>query len=322
MQRREFITLLGGAVAAWPLYARAQQGERMRRIGLLMNFAADDPGGQSRVATFQKTLQELGWTEGKSLKIDYRWRGASAAELVKLAPDVIIVAGSSNLAAAQQASRTIPIVFVGVTDPVGSGFVANLARPGGNSTGFSLFEYSMSGKWLELLKQVAPGVIRAGVLRNPAIASGIGQFSAIQSAALSSSVELSPIDVRDAGEIERAVSVLSRAPNSGLIVTAGTFGIKYRDLIIALAARHQLPAVYPYRLFVNGGGLISYGPDINDLYRNAAAYVDRILKGERPANLPVQAPTKFELVINLKAAKALGLSVPPTLLTRADEVIE
>ena len=264
----------------------------------------------------------MGWTEGQSFKIDYRWRGASAAELVKSAPDVIVVAGTSNLAAAQQASRTIPIVFVGVTDPVGSGFVASLARPGGNSTGFSLFEYSMGGKWLELLKQVAPGVMRAGVLRNPALASGIGQFSAIQSAALSSAVELSPIDVRDAGEIERAIATLSRSPNSGLILTAGTFSIKYRDLIVALAARHQLPTVYCYRLFVNGGGLISYGPDVNDLYRHAANYVDRILKGEKPADLPVQAPTKYEVVINLKTAKALGLTISPTVLARADEVIE
>ncbi|MGA7581141.1 MAG: ABC transporter substrate-binding protein [Pseudolabrys sp.] len=322
MRRREFVTLLGGAAVAWPLAARAQQPDRIRRIGALLNYAADDPEGQSRVATFQKTLQELGWTEGQSFKIDYRWRGASAAELVKSAPDVIVVAGTSNLAAAQQASRTIPIVFVGVTDPVGSGFVASLARPGCNSTGFSLFEYSMGGKWLELLKQVAPGVMRAGVLRNPALASGIGQFSAIQSAALSSAVELSPIDVRDAGEIERAIATLSRSPNSGLIVTAGTFSIKYRDLIVALAARHQLPTVYCYRLFVNGGGLISYGPDVNDLYRHAANYVDRILKGEKPADLPVQAPTKYEVVINLKTAKALGLTISPTVLARADEVIE
>jgi putative ABC transport system substrate-binding protein len=322
MRRREFITLLGGVAAGWSLKARAQQPDRIRRIGALLNYAADDPEGQSRVATFQTTLRELGWTEGQSFKIDYRWRGASAAELVKLAPDVIVVAGTSNLAAAQQASRTIPIVFVGVTDPVGSGFVASLARPGGNSTGFSLFEYSMGGKWLELLKQVAPGVMRAGVLRNPALASGIGQFSAIQSAALSSSVELSPIDVRDAAEIERAIATLSRAPNSGLIVTAGTFSIKYRDLIVALAARYQLPAVYCYRLFVNGGGLISYGPDINDLYRHAAGYVDRILKGEKPADLPVQAPTKYEVVINLKTAKALGLTISPAVLARVDEVIE
>jgi putative ABC transport system substrate-binding protein len=321
MRRREFISLIGGA-AAWPLVGHAQQPDQMRRIGVLMNFAADDPGGQTRVATLRTTLQELGWTEGNSFKIDYRWRGASAAEIVNLAPDVIVVAGTSNLAAAQQATRTIPIVFVGVTDPVGGGFVASLARPGGNSTGFSLFEYSTSGKWLELLKQVAPNVIRAGVLRNPAIASGIGQFSAIQSAAISNSVELSPIDVRDAGEIERAVAVLSGTPNSGLIVTTGTFSIKHRDLIIALAARHQLPAIYPYRLFANGGGLISYGPHINDLYRRAAGYVDRILKGEKPADLPVQAPTKYELVVNLKAAKALGLTVPASLLNTADEVIE
>jgi putative ABC transport system substrate-binding protein len=320
MQRREFVTLLGGAAVTWPLRARAQQ--RMRRIGALMNFAADDPEGQTRLVAFQKMFQQLGWTEGKNFKIDFRWRGASAVELVKLAPDLIFVAGTSNLAAAKKASHTIPIVFVNVTDPVGSGFVASLAHPGGNVTGFSQFEYSLGGKWLELLKQVAPGVNRVGVLRNPAIPSGIGQFSAIQSAAQSSSVDLSPIDLRDADEIKRAVAVLSRAPNSGLIVTASAYSLKHRKLIIALAERHKLPAVYPIQLFTHDGGLISYGPDINDLYRRAAAYVDRILKGEKPSNLPVQAPTKYELVINLKTVKALGLAMPPSLLARADEVIE
>jgi ABC-type uncharacterized transport system substrate-binding protein len=320
MRRREFITLLGGGAATWPLAAHAQQ--RIPRIGALMNFAADDPGGQTRLAAFQKMLQELGWTAGKNFKIDFRWRGASAVELVKLAPDLIFVAGTSNLAAAQKVSHAIPIVFVNVTDPVGSGFVASLAHPGGNVTGFSQFEYSLGGKWLELLKQVAPGTKRVGVLRNPETPSGIGQFSAIQSAAQSNSVDLSPIGLREADDIKRAVAVLSRAPNSGLIVTASAYSLKHRKLIIALAARHKLPAVYPTPLFTNDGGLISYGPDINDLYRRAAGYVDRILKGEKPADLPVQAPTKYELVINLKTAKALGLTVPPSLLVRADEVIE
>jgi ABC-type uncharacterized transport system substrate-binding protein len=320
MRRREFVTLLGGAAVAWPVRALAQQ--RMRRIGALMNFAADDPGKQTRLAAFQKMFRQLGWTEGKNFKIDFRWRGASAVELVKLAPDLIFVAGTSNLAAAKKASHTIPIVFVNVTDPVGSGFVASLAHPGGNVTGFSQFEYSLGGKWLELLKQVAPGVNRVGVLRNPAIPSGIGQFSAIQSAAQSSSVDLSPIGLRDADDIKRAVAVLSRAPNSGLIVTASAYSLKHRKLIIALAAQHKLPAVYPTQLFTHDGGLISYGPDINDLYRRAAGYVDRILKGEKPRNLPVQAPTKYELVINLKTAKALGLTVPLTLLAHADRVIE
>jgi putative ABC transport system substrate-binding protein len=285
MRRREFVTLLGGAAVAWPVRALAQQ--RMRRIGALMNFAADDPGKQTRLAAFQKMFLQLGWTEGKNFKIDFRWRGASAVELVKLAPDLIFVAGTSNLAAAKKASHTIPIVFVNVTDPVGSGFVASLAHPGGNVTGFSQFEYSFGGKWLELLKQVAPGVNRVGVLRSPAIPSGIGQFSAIQSAAQSSSVDLSPIGLRDADDIKRAVAVLSRAPNSGLIVTASAYSLKHRKLIIALAAQHKLPAVYPTQLFTHDGGLISYGPDINDLYRRAAGYVDRILKGEKPSNLPL-----------------------------------
>jgi putative ABC transport system substrate-binding protein len=285
MRRREFVTLLGGAAVAWPVRALAQQ--RMRRIGALMNFAADDPGKQTRLAAFQKMFLQLGWTEGKNFKIDFRWRGASAVELVKLAPDLIFVAGTSNLAAAKKASHTIPIVFVNVTDPVGRGFGASLAHPGGNVTGFNQFEYSLGGKWLELLKQVAPGVNRVGVLRSPAIPSGIGQFSAIQSAAQSSSVDLSPIGLRDADDIKRAVAVLSRAPNSGLIVTASAYSLKHRKLIIALAAQHKLPAVYPTQLFTHDGGLISYGPDINDLYRRAAGYVDRILKGEKPSNLPL-----------------------------------
>jgi putative ABC transport system substrate-binding protein len=327
MRRRDFITLLGGATVASALAARAeQQTERVRRIGILMNTQADDPMGQTRVATFQQALQELGWTEGKNLRVDYRWRGAriasTAAELVKLAPEVIVAAGTSNLAAVQQASRTLPIVFVTVTDPVGSGFVTSLARPGGNATGFTTFEYSMSGKWLELLKQIAPGVMRAGVLRNPAVASGIGQFSAIQSAAVSLSMELSPIDVREVSEIERTVNAFARVPNGGLIITSSALTIGHRDLIIRLAAHHRLPAIYPYRIFTTNGGLISYGPDPIDGFRQAAGYVDRILKGEKPADLPVQASTKYVLAINLKTAKALGLEVSPTLSARADEVIE
>ena len=318
--RRHFISLLGGAAAAWPLAARAQQPERMRRIGVLVNTQANDPVGQTRVATFQKALHELGWTEGNGLKIDYRWRGASVAELINLAPDNF-AAGTSNLAAAQQTSRTIPIVFVSVTDPVGSGLIASLARPGGNSTGFTPFEYSMSGKWLELLKQVAPGVVPAGALRNQALASGIGQFSAIQSAANSLSVELRPIDVRDASEIEHGIAAFS-APNSGLIVTSGAFSTDHRSLIGKLAAKYRLPAIYPYRFFAASGGLMSYGPDVNAQWQRAAGYVDRILKGEKPADLPVQAPTKYELVINLKTATALGLHIPATVLAIADEVIE
>ena len=300
----------------------------MRRIGVLMNLSADNPRAKVRIAAFLHGLHELGWTEGQNIKIDYRWHTsggripAIAEELIGLAPDVILTAGTSNLAAVQQASRTLPIVFVQVTDPVGGGFVASLARPGGNATGFAQFEYSLSGKWLELLKQVAPSVTRAGVLRNPAVASGIGQFSAIQSAALSQSVELTPIDVRDAGEIVRAVAEFARGSNGGLIVTSSAFNARRRDLICSLADRHRLPAIYPFRNFVTAGGLASYRPDQIDQFRRAAGYVDRILKGEKPADLPVQQPTKFELVINLKTAKTLGLTVPPMLLARADEVIE
>jgi putative ABC transport system substrate-binding protein len=328
MQRREFITLLSGAAAAWPITTRAQQGERVRHIGVLMSLA-DDAEGRARLAVSLQELQQLGWAEGRNVRIDIRWGAGGAdrirryaAELVALAPDVILATGTSSLAAVQQASRTIPIVFVTVTDPVGSGFVASLARPGGNTTGFAQFEYSMSSKWLELLKQIAPGVVRAGVLRNPSVASGIGQFSAIQSAAQSLSVELSPIDIRDAGEIERAFGEFSRASNSGLIVTSSAWAVVHRDLITTQAARHKLPAIYFSRSFVAAGGLASYGPDFVDQYRRAAGYVDRILKGEKPADLPVQAPTNFDLVINLKTAKALGLIVPPALLARANEVIE
>ena len=329
MKRREFITLAGGAAAAWPLAARAQQAERVRRIGVLITFAESDPEGQARLAAFREGLQKLGWIEGRNLRIDYRWGGgdagrlrAAAAELIGMTLDVILGGAVTALAALQQATRTVPIVFVGVTDPVGGGFVASLARPGGNATGFTQFEYGISGKWLELLKQVAPGVTRAAVIRDSATTSGVGQFAAIQGAAPSFGVEVSPVGVRDAGEIERAVTAFARGPNAGLIVVSGALAALHRDLIITLAVRHKLPAIYPFRYYIASGGLISYGPDPIDQYRRAAAYVDRILKGEKPADLPVQNPTKFELVINLKTAKALGVTVPPTLLARATEVIE
>jgi ABC-type uncharacterized transport system substrate-binding protein len=328
MRRREFITLLSGAVT-WPLAAQAQQPERMRRVGVLMHLAADDPEGQARIAAFTQGLQELRWTIGRNVRIDYRWAAGDAergrkyaAELVALAPDVILAAGGAVVAPLLQASRTVPIVFAQTPDPVGAGFVASLARPGGNATGFTIFEFGMGGKWLELLKEIAPRVTRAAVLRDAALAAGTGQLGAIQSVAPSFGVELSPIDVRDAGEIERAVTAFARSPNDGLLVTGSALATVHRDLIVALAARHRLPAVYPLRLFVAGGGLISYGPDSIDPYRQAAGYVDRILKGEKPADLPVQAPTKYELVINLKTAKALGLDVPTSVLARADEVIE
>jgi putative tryptophan/tyrosine transport system substrate-binding protein len=331
MMRRELICLIGGAAVAWPLAARAQQADRMRRVGVLLNRAADDPEEQARVAAFLQRLQELGWTDGRNVRIDYRWAAADAdrsrtyaAELVALAPDVILAAGSLSVAALQQTATTVPIVFANVVDPVGAGFVARLARPGGNATGFTPFEYSLSGKWLELLKETAPNLTRIAILRDPAIASGIGQFAVIQAMASPSfGVELSPIDVRDGGEIERAVAAFARESNGGLIVTASTSATwVHRELIIMLAARHGLPTVYPFRSFVTRGGLISYGPDPTDQFWRAAGYVDRILKGERPADLPVQTPTKYELVVNLKTAKALGLNVPPAVLARADEVIE
>jgi ABC-type uncharacterized transport system substrate-binding protein len=327
MRRREFITLLCGA-AAWPLAARAQQGERMRRIGVLMPLFAGDPEAQVRSTVFAQSLQQLGWTVGRNLQIDYRFAGGEAdrirqyaAELVALAPDVIMTVGSSTVAPMQQATRTIPIVFTNLADPVGAGVVQSLARPGGNATGFTNFEYSMSGKWVELLKQVAPGVTRAAVLRDITAAAGMGQFGAIRSVAQSLGVELTPLGVSDAGELERGVSAFARSGNGGLIVTAGGTAFR-RDLFIRLASRHKLPAVYPFRYYAKDGGLISYGPDTLDPVRRATEYVDRILKGEKAADLPVQAPTKFELVINLKTAKALGLEVPPSLLARADEVIE
>jgi len=328
MQRREFITLLSGAAMAWPLAAHAQQTERVRRIGVLIPFTATDPEAKARNVVFEQSLQQLGWTVGRDLQIDYRSPGGeaasirrSAAELVALAPDLIMTVGSATMGPVQQATRTIPIVFANLADPVGAGFVQSLARPGGNATGFTNFEYSMSGKWVELLKQIAPYVTRAAVLRDPTSAAGIGQFSAIQSIAQSLGVVLTPFSVRDAGEIERDVAAFARSGNGGLIVTAGGTAFR-RDLIIGLASRHKLPAVYPFRYYAKDGGLITYGPDPRDSIRRAAAYVDRILKGEKPADMPVQAPTKYELVINLKTAKALGLAIPPAVLARADEVIE
>jgi ABC-type uncharacterized transport system substrate-binding protein len=328
MKRREFITLLGGgAAAAWPCTARAQQ--RMRRIGALMYLAADDPDSPARVAAFARGLQALGWVEDRNIRIDYRWGGGDldrtrkyAAELVALEPDVILVSSGSALAALQNATRTVPIVFVNVSDPVGAGYVASLARPGSNTTGFMLFEYSLSGKWLELLKQIVPGMRRAAVIRNPAITSGTAQFGAIQAVAPSLGVELTPVDARHASGIEHNIAGFTREANDGLIVTASPSAVFHRELIIALAAKYRLPAVYGSRLFVANGGLISYGPDEIDQNLRAASYVHRILNGEKPGDLPVQAPTKYELVINLKTARALGLEIPPTLLARADEVIE
>jgi putative ABC transport system substrate-binding protein len=327
--RRQFISVLGGAAIAWPLAARAQQPEQMRRIGVLMNRAADDPEGQAGVAAFQQGLQQLGWSDGRNVRIDTRWSENDvdrdrryAAELVALAPDVVLAGGTLSVAALQHITRTLPIVFVGVSDPVGAGFVDTLSRPGGNVTGFMIFEYSMSGKWLELLKQIAPSVTRAAVLRDAANPAGIAQFGAIQATAQSLGLEVNPVSIRDAGEIERAVAAFARSTNGGLIVTPSAGTSVHQGLIITLAARHKLPAVYAFQYNVTGGGLISYGPDLVSQYRPAAGYVDRILKGEKPADLPVQAPTKFELAINLKTAKALGLTVPQSILARADEVIE
>jgi len=328
MRRREFMTLVGG-MASLSLTARAQQNERKRRVGVLMGLAADDAQAQDRIAAFEQGLQQLGWTDGRNLQIDYR-RGAGdtdptrryAAELVALGPDVILASGGSVVGALLQATRTVPIVFTQTPDPVAAGFVASLARPGGNATGFTTSEYGISAKWLELLKEIAPGVTRAAVLRDPSIAAGIGQFASIQSVAPSFGVELSSIDVRNDSEIERGVTSFARGSNSGLIVTSSSLAAVHREMIITLAARYRLPAVYSYRYFTTSGGLISYGPDPIDQYRRAAGYVDRILRGEKPADLPVQAPTKYELAINLKTAKALGLVVPSALLARADEVIE
>jgi ABC-type uncharacterized transport system substrate-binding protein len=329
MRRRDFISLLGAGIT-WPLAARAQQRERMRRIGLLINLAADDPESQARRAAFQQGLQQLGWTEGRNVRIIARWGAgdadqirSSAAELVAMAPDVILATSSPALTASQHATRTVPIVFTSVVDPIGGGFADSLARPGGNTTGFTLFEYGLSGKWLELLKQIAPGVTRATVLRDAATTrTAAGQWAAIQAVAPSLGVELSPAVVRGAHEIARAVTTFAAGSNNGLVVTGSPLTAIHRDLIVALAAQHRLPAVYPFRYFTTRGGLISYGPDTIEPYRRAAGYVDRILRGEKPADLPVQQPTKFEVVVNLKTAKALGLDVPSSLLARADEVIE
>jgi putative ABC transport system substrate-binding protein len=327
--RREFVTLLGGAAATWPLAARAQQPDRMRRIGVLMNLAADDPESQTRLSAFAQGLQQLGWTVGQNVRIDHRWGGGNAdimrkyaIELVALAPDVILAHSSAAVAPLLQATSVIPIVFTIVADPVGAGYVDSLGRPGGNATGFTNFEYSIAGKWLELLKEIAPGVTRAAVLRESAIAAGPAQFGAIQAVAQSIGVELRPVEVRATDEIERAITAFARGSNNGLIVTGSPAAVVHRQLIVALAARHRLPAVYNTRIFVAGGGLICYGPDFVDQFRRAAGYIDRILKGEKPSELPVQAPTKYELAINLKTAKALGLEMPASVLARADEVIE
>jgi putative ABC transport system substrate-binding protein len=329
MKRREFITLLGSAAVAWPLAARAQQPERMRRIGVLMSLAAGDPGGQARLVAFVQGLQEQGWTVGRNVRLDIRWAAGEpelfrryAAELVALAPDVILGAVSSSVRALLEVTRTVPIVFASATDPVGGGLVASLARPGGNVTGFSVQEFGLRAKSLELLKELAPRTVRVAVLRDSTTTGGIAQFAAVQTAAPALGVELTSIDLRDAGEIERMVAAFARQQNGGLIVTTGAGGEAHRELIIKLAARHRLPAIYPYHYWVNGGGLMSYGPDVFDQYRRVATYVDRILRGEKPADLPVQAPTKYELVINLTTAKALGLEVTPMLIARADEVIE
>jgi putative tryptophan/tyrosine transport system substrate-binding protein len=328
--RRKFITLLlGGAAVAWPLAARAQQTERIRRVGVLFVSAPDDADAQTRLAALRRGLQQFGWIEGRNLQIDVRWGAGdpadtrrAATELAALAPDVIVASGSAGAAAVLQATRTVPIVFVIVPDPVGASFVESLAQPGGNATGFMMFEYGLSAKWLELLKEIAPGVTRAAVLRDPAITAGIGQFAVIQSVAPSVGVDVSAINLRDAAEIERAVIAFARRPNGGLILPASALAAVHRNLVVSLAASYKLPAVYISRNFVAGGGLVSYGPDFVDQYRRAAEYVERILKGEKPADLPVQAPTNYELIVNLKTAQALGLEVPTTLLARADEIIE
>jgi len=328
MRRRAFLVGLAGA-AACPVASWAQQAERMRRIGVLMPAAVDDLDAQDRIAAFQRTLQQLGWTNGGNVRIDYRWSTSdaeamrkNAADLVALGPDVILANGSASMGPLLQTTRTVPIVFVTVADPVGAGYVNSLARPGGNATGFVLYEFGIGAKWLELLKEIAPRVTRAGVVRDASISAGVGQFAAIQSVAPSFGVELTPINVSDATEIERAIADFARGSNGGLVVTGGPLAVTHRNLIATLAARHKLPTVCFRRIMVTSGGLISYGPDLIEHFRQAAGYVDRILKGEKPADLAVQAPTKYELVINLKIAKALGLEIPPTLLARADEVIE
>ena len=329
IERRKFLATLGGAVAAWPLAARAQQPERPRRIGVLMNRAADNPEGQDRLAAFHQGLQELGWNVGRNVRIDTRWtednadRSAKyAAELVALAPDVILASGTLAVTALQHTSRTLPIVFAAVADPVGAGIVDSLAHPGGNATGFMIYEYNLAAKYLELLKEIAPRVTRVAIVRHAANPAGVAMFGTLQNAAQSLGVAASPINVRDAREIERSVETFARSPNGGLVVTQSASATVYRDVIIAAAARNKLPAVYALRYSATVGGLISYGPDDIAQFRQAAAYMDRILRGEKPADLPVQAPTKYELVINLKTAKALGLTLPDSLLARADEVIE
>jgi len=328
MQRRDFIAFLGAAAAARPLAVRAQQPERLRHIGMLNALGSDDPEAQARIAVLEQTLQQLGWVVGRNLKVEIRHIGSDvdrvrsdASELVALAPDVILTIGSVAVGPLQQATRTIPIVFVNAPDPVGAGFVQSMAHPGGNITGFSNFEYSMSGKWAELLKQIAPNVTRALVLRDPTSAAGIGQFAAVRSVAQSLGVELTPVNVRDTDEIERNVAAFARSGNGGMIVTSGGTGAR-RELIIGLASRHKLPSVYPYRYYAIDGGLMTYGPNTLDPVRRAAGYLDRILKGEKPADMPVQAPTKYELIVNLKTAKTLGLSIPQSLLATADELIE
>jgi ABC-type uncharacterized transport system substrate-binding protein len=328
MRRRDFIGVVVG-LAAWPIAARAQKREEIRRIGVLMNRAADDPQGQARLLAFRHALQQLGWSDGYNMRIETRWgeddverERKYAAELVALAPDVILASGSLSVAALQRVTHTLPIVFAAVADPVGTGFVDTLSRPGGNTTGFMLFEYSLSGKWLELLKQVAPRVTQAGILRVPNLPSAAAEFASLQAVARYIGLEITPLNIRDPGQIERAVAAFARSANNGLILPPSASGSVHRNLIITLAARYKLPAVYTYRFAVTEGGLISYGPDAVDQFRRAAGYVDRILKGEKPGDLPVEVPTKYELVINLKTAEALGLELPTTLLARADEVIE
>jgi ABC-type uncharacterized transport system substrate-binding protein len=330
MRRREFIALLGGAAAAWPFAARAQQAERIRRVGVLMSTAADDAESQLRLVAFVQGLQQAGWTAGHNLRVDIRWASGDlvlihryTAELLALSPDVVLVGGraASVVPEIRRSDRDTPIVFVQGVDPVGTGYVASLARPGGNVTGFTQFEYTLSGKWLQLLKEIVPGMTRAAVLRETG-GAGIGQWAVIQAAASSPAVELSPVNAGPPAEVERAVAAFAQEPNGGLIVVVNAWATVHRDLVIALAAKYRLPAIYPYRYFVTGGGLVSYGPDLVDQYRRAAGYVDRILKGEKPGELPVQAPTKYELAVNLKTAKALGLELPATVLARADEVIE
>jgi putative ABC transport system substrate-binding protein len=329
MKRREFITLLGGAVAAWPLAARAQQADRVRRIGMLMGLDVDDPDAKSEIATFLRALQDLGWTDGRNLQLDYRWGPnvqdrlrRDAMELMALAPDVVVASTGSGVTVLQKASRVVPIVFVGIIDAVQAGRVASLARPGGNATGFMSDDYGISGKLLDLCRAVVPGLRRVAVVRDPTSNGGIGQYAVIEAAAPSLGVELTSIDVRDPVDIERSIAAFARSPDGGLIVPRNALASFHHETIITAANRHRVPAVYPARRFADRGGLISYGPVIGELWHGAAGYVDRILRGAKPGDLPVQAPTRYELVINLKTAKALGLTVPQTLLVAADEVIE